>query len=144
MICFTCNNIYFKFCSRGPPLWSSYSSKGPGFDSRRFQVFWEAADLERGPLSLVRTTEELLGRKSSGSGPENRDKRPRESVALTTQHPLSAKVGTTSPTSGGRSVGIVCSRTKATGFSFIVCSRRKFLLQSLWSRYIGYSRLLEL
>jgi hypothetical protein len=29
------------------------------------------------------------------------------SVALTTQHPLSAKVGTTSPTSGGRSVGIV-------------------------------------
>jgi hypothetical protein len=29
------------------------------------------------------------------------------SVALTTQHPLSAKVGTTLPTSGGRSVGIV-------------------------------------
>jgi hypothetical protein len=28
------------------------------------------------------------------------------SVALTTQHPLSAKVGTTSPTGGGRSVGI--------------------------------------
>jgi hypothetical protein len=26
--------------------------------------------LERGPLSLVRTTEELLGRKSSGSGLE--------------------------------------------------------------------------
>jgi hypothetical protein len=38
------------------------------------------------------------------------------SVALTTQHPLSAKVGTTSPTSGGRSVGIVRSRTKATVF----------------------------
>jgi hypothetical protein len=38
------------------------------------------------------------------------------SVALTTQHPLSAKVGTTSPTSGGRSVGIVRSRTKATEF----------------------------
>jgi hypothetical protein len=29
--------------------------------------------LERGPLSLVRTTEELLGRNSSGSGQENRD-----------------------------------------------------------------------
>jgi hypothetical protein len=28
------------------------------------------------------------------------------------------KVGTTSPTSGGRSVGIVRSRTKATEFSF--------------------------
>jgi hypothetical protein len=29
--------------------------------------------LERGPLSLVSTIEELLGRKSSGSGLENRD-----------------------------------------------------------------------
>jgi hypothetical protein len=29
--------------------------------------------LEWGPLSLVRTTEGLLGRKSSGSGLENRD-----------------------------------------------------------------------
>jgi hypothetical protein len=37
---------------------------------------------------------------------------------LTTQHPLFAKVGTTSPTSGGRSVGIVRSRTKAREFSF--------------------------
>jgi hypothetical protein len=52
---------------------SGYRSRGPGFDSRRFQIFWEAADLERGPLSLVRTTEELLGRNSSGSGQENRD-----------------------------------------------------------------------
>jgi hypothetical protein len=34
--------------------------RGPGFDSRPFQIFWEAAVLERGPLSLVRTTEELL------------------------------------------------------------------------------------
>jgi hypothetical protein len=29
--------------------------------------------LERGPLSLVSTTEELLGKKGSGSGLENRD-----------------------------------------------------------------------
>jgi hypothetical protein len=29
--------------------------------------------LERGPLGLVRTTEELLGRKSSGSGLEGRE-----------------------------------------------------------------------
>jgi hypothetical protein len=29
--------------------------------------------LERGPLSLVRTTEELLGRNSRGSGQENRE-----------------------------------------------------------------------
>jgi hypothetical protein len=50
-----------------------YRSRGPGFDFRRFQFFSEAAGLERGPLSLVRITEELLGRNSSGSGQENRD-----------------------------------------------------------------------
>jgi hypothetical protein len=45
-----------------------YRSRGPGFDSGRYQIFWEVVDLERGPLSLVNTTEELLGWKSSGSG----------------------------------------------------------------------------
>jgi hypothetical protein len=39
---------------------SGYRYRGPGLDSRRFQIFWEAAGLEWGPLSLVRTTEELL------------------------------------------------------------------------------------
>jgi hypothetical protein len=34
------------------------------------------------------------------------------------RHPLYTKIGTTSPTSGSRSVGIVRSRTKATEFSF--------------------------
>jgi hypothetical protein len=52
---------------------SGYRSRGPGFVSRLFQILREAAGLERGPLSLVRTTEELLGRKSSGSGQENRN-----------------------------------------------------------------------
>jgi hypothetical protein len=52
---------------------SGYRSRGPGFDSRRFQIFWEAEGLERGSLSLLRTTEELFGRKSSGSGVENWD-----------------------------------------------------------------------
>jgi hypothetical protein len=41
-----------------------------GFDSRRHQIFWEALGPERGPLSLVSTIQELLGRKSSGSGLE--------------------------------------------------------------------------
>jgi hypothetical protein len=52
---------------------SGYRSRGPGFYSRCFQIFWEAVGLEWGPLSLMRTTEELLGRNSSGSGQENRD-----------------------------------------------------------------------
>jgi hypothetical protein len=45
-----------------------YRSKGPGFDSRRYQIFGEVVDLERGPLSLVSITEELHEWKSSGSG----------------------------------------------------------------------------
>jgi hypothetical protein len=90
---------------------SGYRSRSPRFDSRSLQIFWEAVGLERGPLSLVRTTEELLGRNNSGSGLENRHYRPWESVALTMRHPLSAKVG-------GRSVGIVRSRTKAKDLLF--------------------------
>jgi hypothetical protein len=47
--------------------------RGPGFDFWRYQIFWEVACLERSPLSLVSTTEELLGRNSSGSGLENQE-----------------------------------------------------------------------
>jgi hypothetical protein len=41
---------------------SGYWSRGHGFDSRRYQIFWEVVDLERDPLSLVRIIEELLDR----------------------------------------------------------------------------------
>jgi hypothetical protein len=43
-----------------------------GFDSRHYQKK-KVVCLERSPLSLVSTTEELLGRKSSGSDLENRE-----------------------------------------------------------------------
>jgi hypothetical protein len=43
-----------------------YRSRSPGFDSQRYQIFWEV--LEQGPLSLVSITEELLEWQSSGSG----------------------------------------------------------------------------
>jgi hypothetical protein len=46
-----------------------YRSRGPG--SRRCQIFLEVVGLEQGPLSLVSTIEELLVRKTSGSGLEN-------------------------------------------------------------------------
>jgi hypothetical protein len=49
--------------------------------------------LEQGPLSLASTTEELLGRNSSGSSLEIQEYGRRD-VTLTMWHPLSAKVGT--------------------------------------------------
>jgi hypothetical protein len=57
-----------------PPLWSSGHGSGlqiqrSGFDFQRYQILWEVG-LEQGPLSLVSTIEELLGRKSSSSGLE--------------------------------------------------------------------------
>jgi hypothetical protein len=45
--------------------------RGSGFDSRRYQIFCMSVGLERGPPSLVSINEELLERKSSGSGLEN-------------------------------------------------------------------------
>jgi hypothetical protein len=48
-------------------------------DFRRYQIFWEVVGLERGPLSLVSTTEELLGRKNGDSGLENRESGCRDS-----------------------------------------------------------------
>jgi hypothetical protein len=40
-----------------------YRSRGPGFYSPLSQIFLEVVGLERGSLSLVRITEELLERK---------------------------------------------------------------------------------
>jgi hypothetical protein len=64
--------------ANGPPLWSSGQSywlqiQRPRFDSRRYQIFWEVVGLERSPLSLVSTIEELHGRNSSCSGLEIRE-----------------------------------------------------------------------
>jgi hypothetical protein len=44
-----------------------YTSRGPGFNSRRYQIFWEVVGLERGPLSRV-IIEELLERKAAAPG----------------------------------------------------------------------------
>jgi hypothetical protein len=85
-------------------------------NSRRYQIFWEAVGLERGPLSLLSTTEELLGKKSSGSGIENREygRRDPSRWPRGSFYPLNLTL--TSPTSGGLSVAIVRSRTQATEF----------------------------
>jgi hypothetical protein len=72
--------------------------------------------LELGPLSLVSTTEELLGSKSSGSCLENREYGSRHPSRSPRGTFYPQKLALNSPTSGGRSVGIVRSLTQVTEF----------------------------
>jgi hypothetical protein len=95
------------------PLWSSGQSsclqiRRPGFHSRRYQIFWEVVGLEQGPLSLVSIIEELLERKSSGSGLESQEYGRRDSSCWPRGTLYKQILALTSPTSGGRSVGKVC------------------------------------
>jgi hypothetical protein len=96
----------------GPPLWSSdYSSwlqiQRSGFNSRRYHIFWEAVSLERCPFNFLSTDEEILGRKSSGSGLERREYGRRDPLCWPRGTLYPQNLALTSPTSGVRSVGIV-------------------------------------
>jgi hypothetical protein len=73
--------------------------------------------LERGTLCLLSTIEELLERKSSGSGLENREYGHRDLSHWPHGTLYPQKLALTSPTFC-RSVSIVRSRTQATKFSF--------------------------
>jgi hypothetical protein len=84
-----------------------YRSKGSGFDFRRYQIFFM---------------------RSSGSGTGSTQ--PREDN-WELFHPLSANLALTSPTSGGRSVGIVRLRTTGHG----VCVFYLFLLSVKYEPY---------
>jgi hypothetical protein len=100
------------------PLWSSGQSswlqiQRSRLDPQRYQIFWEIVSLQRGPLSLVSTVEELLGRESSGSGLDSREKDCRNPLRWPSETLYPQTLALTSPTSGGRSVCIFRSRTKA-------------------------------
>jgi hypothetical protein len=124
--------FYLHFSIRSVTSWNclcdlvvrvpGYRSRGAEFDSRRYQILWQVVGLKRGPLSLVITTEELLGRNNSGSSLESRAydygyllRWPRDTL-------YPQKWALTSAISGGRSVGMVRSRTKAS------CSVRRLLV----------------
>jgi hypothetical protein len=84
--------------------------------------------LERGPLSLVSTIEEIVERKSSSSGLEI------ENTAVGIRHAdrmvpsIRIKLALTSSTRGGCSVGIVLLRTQATEiFIYIIFSNNLFM-----------------
>ena len=109
-----CINYWDRLCGLVVRV-SGYRYRGPGFDPRRYQFFWVVMGLEWGPLSLVRSSEELLEWKSSGS--RSRKQRLTAVGTRCADHvtPLYPhKLALTSPTGCGRSVGIVRMRTKAT------------------------------
>jgi hypothetical protein len=74
--------------------------------------------LERGPLSLVSTTEELLDRKVAALVYKTKNKAVGIRHADHVAHSIRKMLVITSPTSGGRSVGIVRSRTQTMEFFF--------------------------
>jgi hypothetical protein len=92
-----------------------YRSGGPGsiLGTTRNKL----VGLERGPLSLVSATEELLDRKVATPVYKV------ENTALGIRHSdhvapsVSKQLANTPLTSGSRSVGIVCSRTHTIEFS---------------------------
>jgi hypothetical protein len=102
-------------------VWSSGQSSWlqiqmSGLNSRRYQIFWEVVGLGRGPLSLVSTIEKLLGKNSSASGLESREYGRRDPSRWPRGSLYPQTLALTSPKSGGRSIGIVRSRTQVTEF----------------------------
>jgi hypothetical protein len=90
-----------------------FTRQRTGFDSRRYHIFWDVVGLERGPFSLMSTIEELLGRKSRGSGLENREYCRRDPLRWPRGTLCLQRLALISLTIGCRSVRIVRSRTKA-------------------------------
>jgi hypothetical protein len=97
-----------------------YRSRGPWFDSRRYQIFWEVVGMERGQFSLVSTNEELLGRNNSGSGLEIREYDRMDPLRWPRDTLYPQKLALTSLASCSRSVSIVPWRTKTTEFRVLV------------------------
>jgi hypothetical protein len=110
-----------------------YRSRGPGFDPRPYQIFWEVVGVERGLLSLVSTIEELLGRKSSGSCLENGYYSRGDPSCWPSDTLYPQKLVPTKSTSGGRSVGIVSLWTQATEFFFYIILLQQNCMEEGWS-----------
>jgi hypothetical protein len=80
--------------------------------------------VERVPVSLVSTTEELLGRNSSGSGLESREYGRRDPSRCHVAPSIRKMLVLTSLTSSGRSVGIVRLRTEVMEFFFPLAAQQ--------------------
>jgi hypothetical protein len=115
-----------------------YRSRGPGFDSRHYHIFWLVLGLEQGPLILASTTEELFKRNSKGFGLENQDYVRGDPSRWSRDTLYPWKLTLTSPTRGVRSAGRVRSRTKAMEFltnaGFFLCSEIRMCYSCVYCR----------
>jgi hypothetical protein len=113
-----------------PPLWSSGQSSWLQIQrSRHLPEFLRSSSSRTGPLSLVRTIEELLERKRSGSGLENRKDGLRNPLHLPRDTLYPQMFALNPPTISGRSAGNARSRTKAKEFVLLVYA----ILSTRWS-----------
>jgi hypothetical protein len=117
LMCFLCRMVHWsnRLCG--------LAVRVPGYRSRSLGSIPWGPDLlsssesgTSGPLSLMSTTEELLGRNSSGSGLEKREYGHKDPSCWPRGTLYQQKLAITSPTSGGRSVGIVHLWTQTTEF----------------------------
>ena len=124
--CSSCSLIEFCYACgmRGPPLWSSGQSFWLQIQRSRVRFpalpdFLSSSGSGTGSTQPREFNWGATWIKSSGSGLENRDSTAvgnRYADHVTPLYPQ--KLALTSPSGGGRSVGMVRSRTEATEFSF--------------------------
>jgi hypothetical protein len=116
-----------------PPMWSTGQSswlqiRRPGFDLRHYQIFWKKKKNSSGSgTGSTQPREYNWGatwQKSSGSCLENREYGRKDPSRWPRGTLYPHKLTITSPTSSGRSVGIVRSQTQTTEFSLVFFTRQ--------------------
>jgi hypothetical protein len=105
-----------------------YRSGGPG--SIPGTTRKKSSGSGTGPLSLVSTTEELIERNNSGSCLENREYGRRDPSCWPRGTLYPQKLAITSPTIGGRSLGIVEFFLTKSELKYTYCSQRNVYLNS--------------
>jgi hypothetical protein len=121
-------------------LWSSALSswlqiQRSGFDSRCSQIFWQVVGLGSGnSASWVRVQLRSYLREMVAASLQSREYGRGDPLRWSRDIFYLQTLALTSPTRGGRSVGLVRSRTKATGFSiFKHCAERSYMADSTYN-----------
>jgi hypothetical protein len=126
----------YMLCRRNtPPLWWSEFLATDSEVRVPFPVlpnFLRCSGSGTGFTNFMSTIEELLERKSSGSGLESREYDSRNPSRWPRGILCPHKLAITSPTRGGRSVGIFRSRTETTEFVLFEYSDAQELEYSCW------------